>query len=334
MDNPYMIDWAITNKCNLNCLHCRGMSEEELDTSVILRVAKEISSLHPSWVIIEGGEPLLCNELFDVLDIIYKNGIKTYLISNGMLLDEFFAKKLSQLDVNLMLSIDGADRETYEGIRSGASFKKLKESVEIAKKVNILDSCNVTIGKYNFHQTDDFFKFAKEVGFKKITFIGLKPCKDYDKYVLNGEDYKEFFSSIIKCEKDYQMDVYVDEPFFKLFLKVNNINYSVDPQNGIIVSDVSKCIFGRYIFIETNGDVKPCTFAPIKIDNVKEKPLNEIWNQFENSNLLKEIKDFSKREGTCKNCKYLYDCGGCRSRTFQLTGNWLAGDPSCPLRRL
>lgn len=58
MNTPYMIDWAITNRCNLNCLHCRGMAEEELKDETILRVAEEIPLLKPRWVIIEGGEPL------------------------------------------------------------------------------------------------------------------------------------------------------------------------------------------------------------------------------------------------------------------------------------
>lgn len=334
MNDPFMIDWAITNKCNLSCLHCRGMDVKELDSKTILRVAQEISDLNPKWIIIEGGEPLLCDELLDVIDIIHRKNIKIYLISNGMLLNDELAKELSRSNISLMLSIDGADRETYERIRKGASFEKLKDASEIAKKHNILDSCNVTIGKHNFHQTGEFFKFAKEAGFKKITFIGLKPCKDYEKYALSGEDYKEFFFSVIKSEKDYQMDVYIDEPFFKPFLKEYNVNYSADPQNGIIVSNVSNCIFGKYMFIETNGDVKPCTFAPIKMDNVKEKSVANIWNQFKNSELLKEIKDFSKREGHCTSCKYLFDCGGCRSRTFYLTGSWIAGDPSCPLRKL
>jgi len=31
MNNPYLINWAITNKCNFKCLHCKGMTKEELD---------------------------------------------------------------------------------------------------------------------------------------------------------------------------------------------------------------------------------------------------------------------------------------------------------------
>ena len=332
MNTPYMIDWAITNRCNLDCLHCRGMDKEELDSRTILRVAEEIPSLKPRWVIVEGGEPLLRKELFEIIEIIHNSNIKIYLISNGMLFNEDLARRFAKLDVNLMISIDGADRESYEKIRRGASFERLKKSVAIANKYGILDSCPVTIGKQNYNQIDKLFKFAKEVGYKKITFLGLKPCRDYEKYVLNGEEYRSFFLSVVRKQNDYQMDVYVDEPFFKPFLKEHHIDYSPNPENGIIVPDVSRCIFGEYMFIETNGDVKPCTFAPVAIGNVNERSLNEIWKDMQNSELIKKIKDFSTRESSCGECKYLYECGGCRSRTFNLTGSWSETDPSCPLK--
>jgi radical SAM protein with 4Fe4S-binding SPASM domain len=332
MNNPYMIDWAITNRCNLDCLHCRGMAKEELDSRTILRVAREIPSLKPRWVILEGGEPLLCRELFEIIKIIHMSNIKIYLISNGMLFNEDLIKKFAEFDVNLMISIDGADKESYEKIRIGASFEKLKRIVAIANEYKILDSCPVTIGKHNYHQIDKLFKFADEIGYKKIVFLGLKPCKDYKKYVLNGKDYERFFSSVIKNRKKYQMDVYIDEPFFKPFLKEHHIDYSLNSENGIIVPDTSHCVFGGYMFIETNGDIKPCTFAPIAIGNINEKPLNDVWKSMQNSELIKKIKDLSTREKPCKECKYLHDCGGCRSRTINLTGNWAASDPSCPLK--
>jgi GeoRSP system SPASM domain protein len=333
MITPYMIDWAITNRCNLNCLHCRGMAEEELDGGTVLKIAEEIPSLKPNWVIIEGGEALLRRELFEIIEIINKAEIKIYLISNGMLLGEDIAERLANLNVNLMISIDGADKESYERIRKGASFKKLKEAVAIANNYGILDSCPITVGKHNYQETGKLFKFARETGYKKITFIGLKPCKDYKKYVLDRKGYEELFQAIIRYQKEYRMDVYVDEPFFKPFLKRHKIDYSADPENGIIVPETSRCIFGGYMFIETNGDVKPCTFAPVVMGNLAEKGLREIWGDMRNSELIKKIKDFSTREAPCRECEYLYECGGCRSRTYSLTGSWTAADPCCPLSK-
>jgi len=335
MNSPYMIDWAITNKCNLDCLHCRGMAEEELDRDTVLKVAAEIPALAPRWIIIEGGEPLLRGELlFEVIEIMHKNKIRVYLITNGMLLDEEIAGRFAKLNVNLMISIDGADKESYEETRRGASFERLKESVAIATGHNILDSCPVTIGKHNHQQISELFKFAEEIGYRKITFLGLKPCQDYEKYVLNAKEYELLFFSIVENQKEYNMDIYVDEPFFRPFLKEHGIDYVPDSENGIIVPDVSRCIFGDYMFIETNGDVKPCTFAPVVMGNVNEKDLGEIWDNMQNSELIEKIRDFSTRENPCNKCTYLNECGGCRSRTFALTESWTAPDPACPLKEM
>jgi len=332
MKSPYLIDWAITNRCNLECLHCRGMADVELDGGALLRVAEEIPSLNPRWVILEGGEVLLRGELFEMIEILRRNDVKVYLISNGMLLDRPTARKLADLDANLMISIDGADRKSYERTRKGASFDRLKESVALAAEHHILDSCPVTIGKHNHRQIGELFAFVKEIGYAKITILGLKPCKDYGEYALNGAEYEALFFSIIELQKTHEMDVYVDEPFFKPFLKEHNIRFSTDAENGIVVPEISRCIFGEYMFIETNGDVKPCTFAPVVMGNVEERPLGEIWAKMRDSELVREITDLSKRASPCSECDYLNECGGCRSRTFALTGSWTASDPSCPLK--
>jgi len=332
LSTPYMIDWAITNRCNLECLHCRGMAADELDGKLLLQVAEQIPSLKPRWVIIEGGEVLLCGKLFEVIEILRSNDVKVYLISNGMLLDRPTARRLAALDVNLMISIDGADEKSYEKTRKGASFERLKQSVALAAEYRILDSCPVTIGKHNHRQIGRLFRFVREIGYKKVAILGLKPCKDYKELALNGAEYESLFFSIIQHQKTYGLDVYVDEPFFKPFLREHNIEFSADSENGIIVPEVSRCIFGEYMFIETNGDVKPCTFAPVVIGNAGERPVSEIWANMRNSEFIKELTDLSNRESQCSECGYLSECGGCRSRTFALTGSWRASDPSCPLK--
>lgn len=264
MANPYMIDWAITNRCNLNCVHCRGMAQEELKDETILKLSREIVLLNPRWVIIEGGEPLLSKKLFESLKIIEKHNIRIYLISNGMLIDEDIVIRLRDLNVNLMISIDGADKESYEKTRAGASFKKLNQSVALANKHNILSDCPITIGKYNYEQTGKLLRLAEKIGYKKVTFLGLKPCKNYGKYGLNRNEYEKFLSSVIRYQRDYKIDISVDEPFWQPFLKERKINWSTRSENGI---------------------------------NVREKPLDKIWDEIERSQLIKKIKNPRTRVG-------------------------------------
>lgn len=331
--NPYLIDWAITNECNLKCLHCRGMASQQLEGNRVLELAEQIPQLSPQWVIIEGGEPLLREELFDVLSIIKQGGVVTYLITNGMLLNEKTAKKLAELEVRVMISVDGTDKKSYEEIRKGADFGTLKKAIRLLSEYGILNACNITIGQHNYQQIENIFQFAEQLKIPKIIFLGLKPCEDYKKYVLGRQQYQEIIPSVMECQRSYGIDIFFDEPFFRPFLEVNKIDYSASSESGIIVPSVSRCIFGDYLFIETNGDVRPCTFAPMVVDNAGKKDLPQIWEDVQTNELIQRIKDFSSRLGECRECPYLYNCGGCRSRTYSLTGNWFESDPSCPLRR-
>ena len=106
--NPHFIDWAITSKCNLSCRHCRGISKGELTTDKAIGVISEITELQPEWVIIEGGEPLLRSDLFDLLNLIRRNNIDVYLITNGTLITPQIVSSLKSLKIKLMISIDGA----------------------------------------------------------------------------------------------------------------------------------------------------------------------------------------------------------------------------------
>ncbi|KXA96678.1 hypothetical protein AKJ37_04680 [candidate division MSBL1 archaeon SCGC-AAA259I09] len=63
MKGPTYVDWAITSACNLNCRHCVGMNKDELNHREAARAAENIVGLSPRWVILEGGEPVLRDDL-------------------------------------------------------------------------------------------------------------------------------------------------------------------------------------------------------------------------------------------------------------------------------
>ncbi|HAG09201.1 MAG TPA: hypothetical protein DCK87_06555 [Desulfotomaculum sp.] len=329
---PYFVDWAITNKCNLNCLHCRGMPAQELTSEETLEVAAQIPALSPQWVIIEGGEPLLRPEIFEVIKLCGQEARQIYLITNGMLLNESIVAQLASLKVKVMLSVDGAVKKSYEEVRRGANFNRLKEAGVYLKNYGIFDACNITLGQHNYRQIEDMFNFAAGLGVPKIVFLGLKPCGNYQDYVLSGENYARIIPLVAALQAKFKIEIVFDEPFFKPFLAARGIPFTLPDANGIVVSSLSNCIFGEYLFIESNGEVKPCTFAPVSLGSLKEKPLKEIWEETQNSRLINEIKDLSTRQGRCQKCKYLNICGGCRSRTYALTGDWFKADPACPFQ--
>ena len=330
--NPYFIDWVITEKCNLTCTHCRGMPEGGLSSKRANKLIEEIARLKPAWVIIEGGEPLLREDLFSLLEIMRQKQLEVHLITNGLLLTTDIMTTLKQLGVKVMISIDGASLDTYQSIRQGSSFKQVLQSARNCSGKGILEAINFTILKNNYTEIPEIMKLAVSIGAPKVTLIGLKPCHNYPEELLTPIEYGEAIELTCQAAEETDVEFFFDEPFFWPTVKARGYTARMPVEGaGIVVPSTTSCAFGDYLFIEPNGDVKPCSFAKLVLGNVLKKSLDEIWNESLASQLLQKIKDPKTKGGYCRSCRYLYDCKGCRSRTYALTGDWFASDPVCPL---
>lgn len=330
--SPFMIDWAITSRCNLKCRHCRGMYKGDISDERAEELVNEIAELKPGWVIVEGGEPLLRNNLFELLALMRQKDLDVHMITNGMLINQDILNRLSQLGVKLIISVDGATPETYQEIRAGADFVKALQAARLCADAGLLEAIDFTVLKKNYREIPDIFKLAASIGVSKVTLIGLKPCHNYSAELLTAEECGEAIRLTCRAAHETGIEFFFDEPFFWAVVKEWGLEAQLPTKEaGILVSSTTACIFGEYLFIEPSGDVKPCSFSPMTVGNVKEKSLGEVWSNVLSSPFFCKIGDFQSRSGSCQNCKYLRYCKGCRSRTFVLTGDWFASDPCCPL---
>lgn len=330
---PYFVDWAITPKCNLSCQHCCGFPGGEVSTERAKKLIAEIAELKPGWVSIGGGEPLLRGDIFELLGLMRERQLEVHLTTNGMLVTRRIITTLKQLGVKVAVSIDGATPGTYEAIRVGASFDRVVKSARSYAKEGLLEAINITLLRTNYTEIPGFLELAAQVGVKGVTFIGLKPCPDYRGKLLTPEEYGEAIKLTCQVARETGVEFFFDEPFFWPVVREWGLTAQMPAvDTGTLVSSTSACIFGEYIFIDTDGGVKPCSFSPMTVGNVNEKSLAQIWEEILTSPLLNQIKDPKARTGDCQDCQYLEDCKGCRSRTFALTGDWLASDSVCPLR--
>ena len=309
------------------------MPKSELSTERARSLIIEIAELKPNWVLIEGGEPLLRQDLFELLELMRQKQLDVPLITNGLLLTPQILTTLKQLGVRVVISIDGATPATYESIRGGASFEKVAEQAHNCAQRGLLEAIDFVMLKRNYTEIPAIFKLAASVGAPKITLIGLKPCQDYSEELLSPQEYREAVKLACQAAQETGVEFFFDEPFFWPTVKELGLTAHLPTVDaGIVIPSTSACAFGEYLFIESTGEVKPCSFAPLVLGNINDKPLGEIWREMLASPLLHQIKDPHTRTGYCQDCQYLADCKGCRSRTFVLAGDWFASDPVCPLQ--
>jgi pyrroloquinoline quinone biosynthesis protein E len=94
------------------------------------------------------------------------------------------------------------------------------------------------------------------------------------------------------------------------------------------------CMYGwgaRQLTVAPNGDVLPCPAASaittLPVENVKTRPLREIWYDSESFNAYRGEEWMSEPCRTCD--RRSVDFGGCRCQAFQLLGDAAATDPVC-----
>jgi MoaA/NifB/PqqE/SkfB family radical SAM enzyme len=123
------------------------------------------------------GEPLLNKHLPDYIETAKKYGIDTHLITNGMIMDEAVSRRIAGgiLD-KVNVSFDGATRDTFEGIRKGSDFDRIKKNIrtlsDIRNRMQIRSpSINfaTTISSVNFRELPDIVKIGGELGVDSVS---------------------------------------------------------------------------------------------------------------------------------------------------------------------
>jgi radical SAM protein with 4Fe4S-binding SPASM domain len=92
-------------------------------------------------------------------------------------------------------------------------------------------------------------------------------------------------------------------------------------------SPTKGCLAGTgFGFVSSTGTVRPCGFLQIDCGNIRKESINVIWDQ---SPLLRQLRDEGRLKGKCGVCKFVAVCGGCRARAYEVHGDSMEVDSIC-----
>jgi spiro-SPASM protein len=146
---PQAVHIEITNRCNLACVMCphptmeraQGLMNEDLFRRIVDELAGHKLMLE-NVAIMGLGEPMLHPDLEKFAVIAADAGIPNlYLSTNGTALTEKRARRIVEDGAlgRVIISLDGASKETFESIRVGADFEKVmantRRMIEIKKEL-------------------------------------------------------------------------------------------------------------------------------------------------------------------------------------------------------
>lgn len=316
---PSKMSIMVTSKCNSRCLYCDSwkMKSAPAPSAIdgptgedIRRLCAAAKSLGVQEVSLSGGEPLLRDDLEELITILSQD-FKVLLTTNGMLLSKERVISLAKSGLkNLILSLDSLDAATYQQLR-GISFEFAEQALDSLhygkKNYPKLDiGVNCVVNRYNTGSLADFSRKF----FKKIPRVGRISFLAYDR-VRTGND------ELLPTEEQYPVLlaeienlIAIKKAGYWIMNSEENLRSIPGYLYGKNTREEARC--GAGFFSVNIGDrmtLHPCLQLPA-IADLKTENLTEVW--FSDKMRLQREKML---KGQCPGCSCVFN----QHHPFQVT---------------
>ncbi len=291
MGKPMAISIEPTTACNLRCPECPSGLRSFTRPTGNLGMANfngMIDSLYGTACYLNlyfQGEPYLNKHFFEMIAYAHQKGIFTATSTNAHFLDDQNAKNtvLSRLD-KLVISIDGADQESYVKYRIGGDLDKVLEGINQVKKwKNKLKAqrpllvLQFIVLKTNQHQINEIQRIASKIGVDQLV---LKTAQIYD------------------YEK--KKDLIPDNPAWRRYQLQSDGSFRIK-------NDLSNHCWRMWSssVITWDGRIVPCCFdkdATHQMGQLQQQSFDQIWYGEKYNSFRKQILRSRNKIEICSNC--------------------------------
>ena len=325
---PLWLLAEITYRCPLHCAFCYNPTDyadhttNELNTDEWIKVLRDARKMGALQLGISGGEPLLRDDIEDIVTEANQLGYYSNLITSGVGLTEkrIDAFKAGGLD-HIQLSMHDITEEISNFVTDTKTFKLKQKVAAMIKDRGYPMVLNVVIHRYNIGHIKEILEMAEKLG---ADYVELANTQYYGWSLINRNQLMPTKEQIDEAEKiTNEFREYIGNKM-KIFFVVPDY-YAERPK---------KCMNGWgevFMIVTANGDVLPCHSARvlpnIEFPNVKNDQLKEIW--YDSSAFNKYRGDDWMKE-PCRSCSEKEnDLGGCRCQAYLLSGDAEGADPIC-----
>lgn len=272
-----------TNICNSRCKHCLIWAKRPIDhmpKKKIIEIMKSRCITKNTKVGLEGGEFLLHPEAMEILQWFSKNHPNFDLLTNCLKPKKTMEAVKKHPPKRLYISLDGTE-ETYKYMRGVDGYKKVIETIESCKDF-VPISIMFTLSPYN--------KFSD---LEHVVNVAKKYDIDIRTGVYNNIDYFDTVDKAHTIEVDAQNNP--EELNFKNNIP-SNVKYTSENYDFLILYDEwrknklklpCQSILDSLV-IQPDGNVPICQSLELKLGNVYEKSLDEIYNGIATQKIHKE----------------------------------------------
>lgn len=327
---PFWLLAELTYRCPLQCPYCSNpldfaQHKEELDTEGWRRVLREARELGAAQLGFSGGEPLVRQDLEQLVSEARDLGYYTNLITSGIGLTEARIGDLKQAGLDhIQVSFQASD-ETVNNMLAG-SKKAFKQKLAMAREIKRQGYpmvLNFVTHRHNIDQVDRIIELCLEL---EADFVELATCQYYGWARENLSALLPSREQLVEAEaatNRWREKLAAQGHPMKLIF-VTPDYYEERPK---------ACMNGwgsLFLTVTPDGTALPCHSArmlPIQFPKVQAQSVRSIWYDSFGFN---RFRGFDWMTEPCRSCgEKEKDFGGCRCQAYMMTGDMAQADPIC-----
>ncbi|MBN1555073.1 MAG: radical SAM protein [Phycisphaerae bacterium] len=348
-----VVVWNCTRRCNLRCVHCYAASDDsaaarELSTDEARAMIDDLSAFGAPVLLFSGGEPLLRDDLFDLLHYAAEKHLRTVLSTNGTRITPEIARNISNAAVAYVgVSLDAADAKRNDDFRGvPGTFEKALAGLRASRDAGVKVGVRFTMTRRNLDEIDALFDLIRREQIPRVCFYHFVPAgrgKDNLADTPSHEQVRAAMDTILARTRnlnrgEHAVEVltvgnHADGPYTYLKLRKEDSDRAADALNLLRRNGGNRSGEG-IACVAWDGTVHPDQFWRSRvIGNVLESPLSEIWRRPAEASLLGQLRNRKPLlQGRCTHCRFLDVCNGNLRARAEAAGQPIWGDdPACYL---
>ena len=323
---PLWLLAELTYRCPLHCVFCYNpvqlkQASSELTTAEWVEVMRQARQLGAAQLGFSGGEPLVRDDLEELVQEAHRLGYYTNLITSGVGLTPARAQRLKDAGLDhVQLSFQDSTRELNDFLSHTKTFELKKKVAQTIKANDWPMVMNCVLHRHNLPHVGTIIELALEIG---AEYLELANTQYYGWAMLNQEHLMPTHEQLKTAEavvNDYRSRIgsqcqllYVIPDYFEERPKA--------------------CMNGWgsiFLTVTPDGTALPCHGArqmPVEFPNVRDHSMQHIWYDSFGFN---RFRGYDWMPEPCRSCdEKEKDFGGCRCQAFMLTGDASNADPVC-----
>lgn len=293
---PYMAELDVTYRCNLQCRMCQRWQDarrDELSIEEYRDLAVEFDELGVHQISIAGGEPLLREDVFEIIAGFAERGMSVNLCTNGMLVEKYRRQILESGATCVTVSLDGATADRHDDIRGKAgSWRQIESGI-----ISFLDQrsdrrpilrVRMTVSNANADEIRMFYERWRGVA-DDVLFQPVHHCTD------------SYYTGLQEAALSLDAAVISDQ--------LQGTPMAQDPYMRGLVTSLNEC--GAYpsipcyagvlmARIDPWGNLYPCLEQHACVGSVRRESFSGLWNS-------QPLAEERKRLASSRNCRCWYN---------------------------